>query len=466
MLSAFPARTYHAVFLERISTDLEPSLDALEQLLGAREAESFFEGAPLPFLALDALSGAPGRHGLDLSGGLAVFRTEGFEGAIGVVAVESPAAASLAVRSLMERAGWRFSRGPGGWRARVPSGEALAVFVEDGHLYLAMPDERSTADVLEQARRSVIDAGTLAHAGLVQELQATVAPGDVFLFYRPRHAGPIRGALLSLEASLDTVRLDGYASLSGAPPAAPRPSGELLGSAPRSPVLAARLSIDPRLAAALARATAPGLDAEAALRAFGGELSVAYYFDPALLVSWALSDPEGPEPLGTLLLEATLADSAAARALLEAWLDASEVRYSRVLAHEAASYRFSLRGEPVEAEIDGSRLRARAGPSLNERPAADLLASAALPGAFGEGHLTAVLDLRPVREGLSAPTCIEGAEPEDVAAMQWLLRELLLQGTQVDRALLEVGPEGRGFRIRGTFTLRGLDAAALARPDE
>lgn len=465
---AIPASARSALFIHEVRSELEPAVDALERILDPFEAQSFIETAPLPAIALEMLESGE-NQGLDLSGGLALFRPDGFSVAIGVAPVTNGQAALAAVEASFARNGIHAAEklANGMQRYRLADGLDVLAYVKGAFIYLVMPDtdaKLSSDDILRAASVALLSKEpALSKSAVYERLRARVARKGVQLFAAAPlgRDSAVDAALLAATFDEKGTYVDGFVATSsevlhatsGSPPA-------LLAHAPAGPsfILSAKvlsnelskwvggdeLSIGDRMSAL-------GLAPSMLAAALTGDGQVAFYADPELLVLDALSEKFSMGPLGTVLLEAKVADPKLAEGIGGAWLKARGAAFKRTSDKDGVRLRALINDQPVELRVRKTDLKLEAGPRLRGRKSVDVVAphKALLPpGAFGPGHVSAVLDLAQVRRDLELNS---GSGDEEWDAYSRLFARMLEQLTSVERVAVDLGPEVGGARISGTL---------------
>lgn len=416
---AIPSNASDAVFLERISRDLTPAVDAYERAFGAAEAIAFIEDAPFPAMALEVLSGLSQQAvGVDPAGGLALYRVREYDGAVGVVAVSDAMAAQRALAEWFAHRGAATRRDEAGAViVTLESGLEMRSFVRGRFLYVAMPladDELfgGPAD-LEKIPQRAPPLGDPVRAipeeksaegldgdPLYVRLRAQVMPGHTFVFLRrpfEEELG-VDGALLSFRMEERGVAIDGAIGWGG--PSWRRAPGvrgskqveHALAAVPSSSVLAMTARISPAALIPLLfgpEGTERRLDADDLLRqarlapqalraALDGDASARFELDAGALAALAMGEEE--RPLGAFEVMLGLA-------------------HPRAIA-PVPRWRVTVDGDPLHLKLTERHLRARYGALPKQEQEVALLDPVrARYGreAFSEGHVTLFLDVAALR---------------------------------------------------------------------
>ncbi|MBI3185888.1 MAG: PKD domain-containing protein [Myxococcales bacterium] len=477
---AIPSQAEAALWLPRIAGNLEPAVDFLERVAGAELAQATLERWHLPALAMELA--ATDAAAIDTEEGLGLFRLPGFDGTVILLGV---ADGSRALEALVKRLEGQGAAGrqelDRSILMRTANGAELALFLDRGYLYVAVPDEGgegeddSLGEVMRAVRQSAAEG--LSRVGAIAKAGPKVSPQTAYLYI----AGPsddqsatrrLAGALLSARVGERSLELDGVvvsdASLwSGAASRAPA----LLRSAPEGATVAMALSVPAadlyellagspgsqrrkRNAMQLSQA---GLDLEELLSALSGEVSALGYFDAEGFLENLAAGSRTPEPRGGVLLAAGLARQDVAERLLPLILDRSGVRYDLLRERGFTRLRTKLRGYQLELVISGGRLRLEAGTGVAGRAAVDLgkeLGAKLGGGAFSAGHASAFLDLGQLRRELEQPRLIPGVDPERLVMVQGFSAAFIDHLTPIDHLYLDVAPYAAGARVRGRIELR------------
>ncbi len=468
---AIPAGATDALFVARIDRDLPLALDAFERAFGSEEASLWVEDAPFPALALQILVGVRKEViGIDPEGGLGLYRTPTFYGAVGVVAVIDANKAEESLADWFAQLGAEPGRDrTGAVVVRLPDGGELRSIARGGHLYLTIPETEAPFsfgdDVRHHLRPSDDPADALPEEGqslltdpLYRELREGTKAGNTYLFLRRPFEEDLDldGLLLSFEIGQDAVKVDGRIAAPGhgwarpAPKAAPArldrigDGAALIASSRIAPAGLASLIAGPPASERRRRftelLTELQLPAEATLAALSGDLAVAFHVNPAAL------DFGAPDaPAGWFDLEFGLSGAHGLAAKLGA-MRIGDVRvWSRAAATGALERRVTLDGDPLKLRVDRERLRAHYGIPENPRARPGLVSRLQRefgPNAFGEGHLTVLIDLRTLPSGPSPFADLLGME----------------------RIFVDVWSEGTHLHVAGEVRFVPLALRARTRP--
>lgn len=398
---AMPPATVEALFLEPLQR-MDPAMTGLSSALGESFALTFSEMAPLPNLVLQGQArGDPAKLGLNPSGGLGLFRVEGYPAAVGVVAVSDELRAMDALmRKLRGDGAELLGSSREGVELQVPTQAPVMAFCHGGFLYLVMADEMSGRPVNRALAAVVRDApdtglgGTPLWLKLSSKLDRTGAV--VFFRRRPLAQMPdLLGVALAIRPQADRLAVNGFA-VTARPlaPGVPLPSRDLLENAPGTPAVVFTSHLGPAVLRALllGDASTPGgvlLPDWLGLGPEAGELAPAVGggMDALAYTRASLARGEGGagDEDSAVLWTASLQDAAAADAALE-----------HRARRRAAGEDFSLWRMRIRKGV----LSGAVGPSPSGPPH-DVLAELTRRfggGAFGPGHLSLYVDLPLLRE--------------------------------------------------------------------
>jgi hypothetical protein len=485
LLAAVPPEATSVIFLPKVAGHLDSVIDFLEKLLGAEAVQDFLDASVLPALAIELPSSES--PAVDPQEGLGLFTLPQFEGTVALLGVIDDAKAlEVLVKQLERRGGYARQEVDRTVRVRLPRGRELALFVDRGYLYVALPEAKELEpsdptltglppmvdiEPAVAAVRQAADDG-LMNAPAVAKARARLPGGDAFVYLAAPASKERKweGLLAALTLSDRALDLDGLV-------VAEKPlwkadavkTAGLLGAAPQGAVAAAYASVPPaelaalllgaagtpnRLAAA-ERAHGSGVDLEALLSALTGDLSALAYFDAESTLANLATGAERPEPRGTLLLEAGTARAGPIEALVRAQLENAGLRYERLEEAGVTRYLTRLREQQVELRLSPGRAQLTAGASLGARANSDLTKAlqARFGDAFGPGHVSLMVDLGQLRRELSEPRSISGIDPRRLVMVQGIASSFL-QRTPVETGFLDLSPDADGARLKGRLTLK------------
>lgn len=488
LTAAVPAEASSVIFLPKVAGHLDSTIDFLEKLLGAEAVQDFLDATVLPALAIELPSAES--PAVDPQEGLGIFTLPQFEGTVVLLGVIDDAKAQdVLVKQLERRGGYARQEVDRTVRVRLPRGRELAIFVDRGYLYVALPEAKEfeppdpqdpglsglppmvDVEPAVAAVRQASDEG-LSKLPAMVKARARLPAGDAFVYLAspPSPVRKIDGLFAALTLSDRVLELDGL--ISADKPlwsAEAMTASGLLGAAPTGAVAAAYASVPPAELAALLTGAAgtprrqaaadsarrSGLDLEALLAALTGDLSALVYFDAEATLANLATGSDRPEPRGTLLLEAGTARQGPVEDLVRVQLTSAGVRYDRVDEAGVTRYLARLRDQPFELRLTPGRARLTAGGSLDARANANLTQALQLRfgDAFGPGHVSVMVDLGQLRRELAEPRSIAGIDPRRLVMVQGIANSLL-QRTPIDTAFLDVSPDADGARVKGRLTLK------------
>lgn len=474
LLAAMPPGTIEALYVEPMEGGLEAAVDGLERVLGVEAALSFLDEAPLPYVALDALvagRGAGSSGVVDERGGLGLFRVDGFEGAIGLMAVQDASRARALVVERLAALGGTASEEEGYTRVTLESGISLALFVHRGIAFLVLPDgdgEETLERVVSRLKRRHSGlSGTRLMRELTRASRGGVPGAALHLFIR-EPLGPssaARGLLLSAQFNAGGARFDGPVVIARQPLRGPAgveagAAGELLTSAGVRPTLAlsARLSAESLLGLVGGPASTPGrlmlLEELSAVGVLGrgrslpaDDVTMLYYADGQRLFRGLLAavGDEGVTGLGGRLeLSGRVLDASKLKELARRL-----ERHAEVRLRTPVRGRFELSaGAPVGGSTRPWDLRESLSAGLGRT-------------AFTTGHVSAVLDVAQLADALESGARGVGLSLEDLALFEPSLRPVQAFLARVDRVGFDLGPAPGGARL--VIDVRYRKAESMAR---
>ena len=494
VLRAVPADAQTVLWVPRLRGNVEGLVDFYERLVGARNARSTLEDAPLVPLLLRSLTGGPTE--VDPEEGFGFFLVPDFDGVVALLGVTDARAALAAVARELRVAGHRvLPQEDGSARVEpVDGGLPMLLFADRGYVYLAVPDspeapepgtpvkalavESPDVNLVRRKVEAQSGPGVSEHA-VLSELRGKVRDGSVFLFSAPPAPEadadpedmPVRGFFGALAVQADQVELDGFLSSSRPLLGATRgPGSALLGRAAAGPVAAAQLSVppeelarlvfgspgSPRRQKTLERWRTQGLDAEALLKALRGDVAMLVYFDAAAFFQSFIRD-QRPAPKGTVVMEAGLTSVAPVLQLVQKQLQDNALVFQKEAQGNTTRFRTRLLEQPVSLTLTPERATLEAGEVLSGRETGDVGATLRTrfgAEAFGPGHLSLMVDLGRLRADLANARSVPGVGQGQLLASQVFIGALLEQLTPLEYGFLDFAPAEGGGRLQGRVVLR------------
>ena len=477
VLRAIPEAAQAALYCPAPRDKLDGAADLLDGMLGPAGAGELLDRTGVVRLALQ--SAVAGEGPVDPDEGLAFFTLAGVSGAVAAVGVLEPEVSLAMLGQVLEEQGAGLSQSAAGYvRVHWPGRPDAAAFVDRGYLYLALPER--AGQVEEQLQRAIAAVSAGGGRGaerwpLVRELASEVPEGICAVVLPAREGAAAGGFYGTLRVEGRELLAEGVLRADGPLWAAPRTPPALLESGPEGPALALSVSAPPGALAALflgppgsperrrsvEALRGGGWDVERAVDAAGEELAVLAYFDaPAFLFNLIRGNRE-PEPRGAVWVDARLRRREPALHALREALEAKGLEYRQEAPApdaEAQALRFRALQQPAEVTLWPQRLRLRAGAVgawRKEEPLRESLARRAGPGAFGAGHVSAVLDLGQLRDELRAPAVVAGVPGERVEEVRRFALRFIDQLTGAEELALDLAPDPLGARLRARVEVAG-----------
>lgn len=447
-----------------------PAVDFGERLAGPQSTQAWLDASPLLGWAFEQASA--GSSVADAREGLATFTWADAEDTrLSVVGItDEPKALEVLKAWLVER-GWTFiSAVQGLWRYELED-RSLDVFVDRGALYAV---DTPLTHRLPAAQRRIAAASALGLEadGAVASGLDQLPSGGLVIFSRAPLAMSWQFATFTVRLTEDEAHLEGRlhaaAPLWGAPE---KLSGtRLLTHAPDGPVLVAAASVPPEALAGVvlgslgtqprkaldAELLAQGVDLDRAIAAFAGVFELGVYADVPGFVRSTLAAGGRPQPQGTLVFEAPVLSPAPVDSLVDALGRRWNLALNRTREPQVALWRGQLAQRPLDVALTAKSLFVKAGSALDEREPVNLSEhlAARFEGAFTPGHVSVFLDVGQLRRELLQPRMMKDVDPRSAITAQALAVTLLDQLSQLDSALLDVGPAPDGAVVQAVLKLR------------
>jgi hypothetical protein len=477
--AAVPPQASSVVLVAKGAGHLEKLIDFSEKLLGAESVQNFLDDSLLAGLAMELPS---------QEGPVGLFTLADFDGMVGLLGVTDGDRATQAAIHAIERRGGVVQVGGGGVApVRLAAGRGATLVLDRGYLYFAVPFAQGELPAPQPGRTEQQSARTEPHsartesppeptesvlsavrqapreglegAAVFSPIRARLPSGDLYL-YRPTD-----GLFAAINVGERELVLEGLIH-SGRPlwPAASKRTPMLLTSAPGGAIAAAAVSVPSaelahwlagdlgsfRRSATAQWARRVGLNFESLLGALSGELGALLYFDADAFLRELAKGDQKSEPRGLLTIEAELVHPEPILQLIE-----------KQLHWPGSGGRYSTRlwGQPLELQLEPTRLRVSVGSDRSWRPEQNLALALQerFGGAFSSGHLSLMVDLGQLRHELSQPRTLEGIDPRRLAAMQAFAGNFLTRLTPVDFAYLDLSPDEAGAKLKGRLVLQSME---------
>jgi hypothetical protein len=488
VLRAIPADATVAIYIPRIAEAVPALVRFSEQLLGPDMARRQLEETLLMPLLLESVRGN-GSQVVDAEEGIGLFAVPSFDGTVALVGILDGPAAMERVLKEFESAGRPVQRQQdGSARVEFEDEPAVLLFLDRGYLYLAMPEKlaEKTGEPVKAQAVATPDVGAvrrhiagftgpgLSESPMLAQLRGRVQEGSVYVFTSfPKREGVegIPAFLGSLKVKESQAELDGFMA-SDKPLLAGKqgPVPALLNRAPLGPVASAMMSVpadelvnwligapgSERRAEALESWTARGFDSEGLLGALRGDVTLLVYFDaPAFYRNFIAN--KKPEPKGSVLFEAGLTRAEPVVAAVTKAFEGSTWSVEKGPEKGSTRFRGRIAEQPMVLTVGPDRLSLQAGEALEGRPTGDVgraLRERFGTGAFGQSHMSLMVDLGRLRAELEAPKQVPGVPPAQLGAAKAFGGAFLDQVTPFDHAFMDFATEEGGARLRGRVVLR------------
>lgn len=478
VVHAVPEDTEALVWAPSLKDDLGPTVDFLERVAGPGNVQRALEQNYLPALAVELSSGDGSV--VDPQEGVGLLVLPGFEGQIALLGVVDGERAMAALAQKMLASGAEEDpKTEEGLRIFVaPWGSAVA-FVERGYLYLVQPSPDTGAhEVLKVVQRLKANGalGLMAYAPFSESF-ASLAEGSLCLYAREARQGQqggkpalIQSVVAGLQLGPRSATLEGKVRTSRPVSRNANPTA-MFARAAEGPVAALKISLPPaeladvllsrsndgQRSALLRRLDATGIDTDAAVAAFTGEVGALAWFDAEGFLKNLISGTGKPEWRGVIHLISGLSGREPVEPVLTSLLGEA-VRAPYADDRDALLWQRKFATATVTVALTPKSLMIRSGDGSGARTNADLAEELTqrFKGAFGPGHSSFMVDLGRLRQELEQPRNIAGVDATKVVTVQGLSSAFLDQ-LPIDSLVLDFLPEGNGGRLWGMITLKEKD---------
>lgn len=474
LIRAAPEDADVLVWLPSLKEDLGQTVDFWERVAGPGNVQRTLEQFWLPALAVELSSGDGSV--VDPQEGVGLMMLPGFQGQIALLGVVDAERAMAALAQKLTAAGAdEDPKTDDGIRIFVGAWGSAVAFVDRGYLYVVQPEADVGAhEVLKVVQRVRANGhlGLQAYAPFTESF-AALAQSNLCVFARETQGNGKRAPLVqSLVAGLRVgtrsatlegrVRTSRPIKRSAAPTAmftraAEGPVGALKLSLPAEEL--AQLVLGPsnsgQKAPLLSRLDAAGIDTDAALEAFTGELGALAWFDSEAFLRNLVSGTGKPEWRGVVHAIASLTAREPIEPVLSSLLgDAVRAPYAD--DRDALLWQRKLSSATVTVALTPRALMIRSGEGNTPRANVDLAKelAARFKGAFGPDHSSLMIDVGQLKRELQSPRVIPGLDPSKVVTVQGFSSAFLDQLTPIDHVLLDFEPDPSGGKLWGVISLK------------
>lgn len=454
--------------LARGLDELGPAVDFMERLAGPDNVHDALEANPAVAWAVE--QGIAGGGPLDAREGLALFVWPGTgDVLVTAVGVADDDAALKAFTSWLDARGWSRVSVVLGLTRYEREARALDVFLDRGALYVV--DAPITGRLPSaQARVASASALGLEAQGPTEAMLDALPAGGLVVFLRAPEGSSWSTGAVALRIDGDELRAEG--SLEAARPLwadVATPATRLLQKAPQGPiaVVSGMLGADALAALVLGPAGSgrrarferelaeDGVELSRVLAGLGAGLDVLVYADVEGFVRGTLAAGGKPRPRVSLLLEAPVVDAAVLEPQLDAWLGAKLSRLEKLKEAQLRLWRGEDGSGPLDVALTDKALFVKGGAPIDAREPVNLLAeyAARFDGAFGPGHLSALIDVGRLRQELLQPRLMD-VDPRKALTAQALAVTILDRFTRLELAMVDVAPAPTGAKVQAVIRLR------------
>ncbi len=475
LVRAVPEDTESLAWAPSLKEDLGPTVDFFEKVAGPTNTQKALEESWLPALAVE-LSLGDGTV-VDPQEGVGLMQLPGFAGQVALLGVvDADRAMQALAQRLVASGAEEDPRTDDGLRIFSGAWGTAVAFADRGYLYLVLPEaESGPNEVLKvvQRIRGIGSLGLQAYAPFA-ESYATLANGNLCLFAHEtratipgRRAPLVQSVVAGLRVGARSATVEGTLR-TARPLARELVPPAIFARGAESPVAALKLSVpsdeladflfspgsNGQRPALLKRLTLQGVDTNAALESFTGELGALAWFDAEGFLRNLISGTGTPSWRGVVHLIAGIREREDVAPLVSALLggpvrapfadDRDALLWQRKVSKTTATIALTPKSLMVRSgETSGPRTNVDLGKDFGER----------FQGAFGPGHSSLMIDVGQLKRELDLPRIIKGLDPTKVVTVQGLSSAFLDQ-VPIDTLVLDFVPQGNGGKIWGMVTLR------------
>jgi hypothetical protein len=472
---AVPADAEVLIWAPSVKEDVGPVVDFFERIAGPAYVQRTLELSWLPALAVELSSGDASV--IDPQEGVGLLMLPGFEGQISVLGVLDGDKALTALTIRLAAGGAdEEPKTPDGLKVFSAAWGSAAAFVDRGYLYLVQPDVNVGAQDVGKVAQRIRASPALGLQANPEFTQTLTGIPNANLFVYAREDRPqgnagraplLQSVLAGLSVGTHSATLEGRVKTArplthlGAPTA-------MFTRAMEGPVGALKLSFPPgelaglaagsadgRKAGLLMRLEAAGVDTDAALRAFTGEIGALAWFDAEGFLKNLVSGTGKPEWRGVVHLIAPVSAREPVEPVGKVLLgeplrapfadDRNALLWQQRLAVALVTVALTPKALMVRSgEGSGPRTNVNLEKELTER----------FHGAFGPGHSSLLFDLGRLKTELDQPRVIPGLDATKVVTVQGFSSAFLDQLTPIQTLVLDFAPDAQGGRLWGSLMLK------------
>jgi hypothetical protein len=475
LVRAVPEDVEMLLWTPSLKEDLGPTVDFFERVAGPGNVQRGLEESWLPALAVELTMGDGAV--VDPQEGVGLMRLAGFSGQIALLGVVDADRAMLALAQKLAAAGAdEDPKTDDGMRIFVGAWGSAVAFADRGYLYLVQPEpEIGAHEVLKVVARirATGPKGLQAYPAF-SESYAGLSNGNLCVYAREvnpaveRTKPPlIESIVAGMRVGTRSATIEGKVRTSRPFKRSAAPTSMFARGA-EGPVAALKISLPPdeladfllspgngQRAGLVRRLEAAGVDTQAAVKAFTGEVGALAWFDAEGFLKNLVNGTGKPDWRGVVHLIAGLTAREPVAPLVSSLLG-EPVRAPYADDRDALLWQRRLSVATATIALTPRALMIRSGDSSGPRANADLgkELEARFKGAFGPGHSSLLVDLGRLKLELETPRVIPGLDPTKVVTVQGFSSAFLDQLTPIDHVVLDFEPEGNGGKLWGMISLK------------
>ncbi len=460
--------------LARGLEELAPAVDFVERLGGATTVQDAFDANPALWWSVEQslAGGAP----LDAREGFAVFTWPDVPAArVTATGIVDDAAALAAFSAWLAERGWSGVSTVQGLLRFEREARSLDVFVDRGALY-AVETALTERVPSAQSRVAAASALGLEADGSTAALLDALPAGGLVVYGVSSGGASWKVAAAALRFTGDEARAEGTL-FAGQPlwAAAPVAAHRLLKNAPDGPVAAfsgmlgapslAALLLGPPGSPRRTRAEEAllddGVELTRLLETFAGGVDAVVYADVEGFVRDTLAAGGRPQPQGSLLVQAGVRDAAKLEVAIDALTAKTKQKLLKEKEQQLRLWRGAWAGRPFDLVLTDEAFFVKAGAPVDAREPIDLMTKwgAQFDGAFGEGHLSALVDVGQLRRELLQPRLMD-IDPRKSLTAQALAVTMIDRLTRLELAMVDLSPTPQGATVQAVLRLRPREVDA------
>lgn len=434
---------------------------------GAKVTDRLLERVPL----LGFVTSGRGQDVLDPDEGCAVFRWNDTQDALATVAgVRDQLAARAAFKAWLLEEGWLFVSDVQGLMRFEADDRVLDVVADRGALYAVESHFKERVVSAQQRIEAASVLGLETRSEVADALDRLPSGPLVFWSLAPEGLG-LTQLLAAGRIDGDRAQVDGRAIGSAPLWAVPSVSGpRLLDLAPSTPIAAAVGTAEVAQVANLIFGApdsakrrrmledfeADEVNLDQSLAGFDGTLDVAAYFDTERFLRSTIAAGGQPRPAFTVLAELGVRDAGVIAPLIDAVMLRWPEPPTRSKEKDVRVWRARYAGQPLELRLSPKSLEVLSGAPIVDRDDAPLRAELMkrFEGAFGAGHVSALVDIGALRQELLTPRLMKDIDPRRALTTQAIAVTVIDKLTRLQSAEVDFAPTADGAEVHLHLQLR------------